>query len=262
MAARAPSRIAGRLREGLQRAREAAGLAVRVRRGDRAAARQRRARHRRVLRVAVRSLPGDQRGRVDGRHGHRLLRAAAARQPHAHVALPLSDLRGAAGPAGDRPLVGVPRPQAQAAARPDRGQPGRPLPRPGRHRDGSGAAQGARDRLGRRRGRALLPAHPGFRPGAAPERRAPARGLRGPERASLPLPRQAPHPARGIAARARLDAGHQGLGTAPSGQGAALHEREPELRVLPGTARRPARGRSARSACRSRRSAPSPSIRA
>ena len=132
----------------------------------------------------------------------------------------------------------------------------------GGHREGSRAAQGPRDRLGRRPGRALLPAHPGLRPGAARERRAPARGIRGPERASLPLARTAAHPARGTAAGAHLDAGNQGLGAPPSGEGAALHEREPELRLLPRAARATFPGPSARSACRSPRSARSRSIRA
>ena len=140
--------------------------------------------NRAVLRVELRPAHRHQRRRVDLRHGHRLLRAAAQGQPHAHGALPLPDLRRAAGPAGDRPVVGLPGSQAPAAAGPDRRQPRRPLPRARRHRPRSGAAEGPGDRVGRRSGRALLPAHPGLGPGAARERRAPAGRLRGPERAT------------------------------------------------------------------------------
>jgi membrane-bound lytic murein transglycosylase A len=61
----------------------------------------------------------------------------------------------------------VPGAEGQAPARQARGQSRRALPRARRHRSRSRAAEGKRAGLGRRRGRRLLPAHPGIRPGGS-----------------------------------------------------------------------------------------------
>jgi hypothetical protein len=107
-----------------------------------------RARHRRVLRAQLRSVPGAERGRFGFGNGDRLLRAAAARQPSAHRQVPLRHLRRARGPGDHRPRVGVPGAQASAAARAHRGQPRRAVRLARRHRPRRERGEGQRDRAG------------------------------------------------------------------------------------------------------------------
>ena len=84
-----------------------------------------------------------------------------------------------------------------------------------------------------RPGRGVLPADPGFGAHRADRRQRDARGLRRPERPSVPLHRPRADRPRRTHARAGVDAGHPGVGPAQSGQAARAAGREPELRVLP-----------------------------
>ena len=121
--------------------------------------------------------------------------------------------------------------------------------------------------VGRGSGRTVLSADPGLGPDRTRLGRAPAPGLRRPERPSLPLDGPLSRRARRDDARAGLDAGHQGLGRRQSAQAARGAGCQSELRLLPRTAgrgRQPgvARARSARSARRSPPATASRSIRA
>ena len=206
----------------------------------------------------------------DGRHDHRLLRAAARGQPHADRPLRGAAVRRARRSSHRRPDGALPGAQGQAGARPRRGKKGRALLAARRHRARKGTARRQDTRLRRGSGRCVLPADPGLRSRAARRRRHRARRLRGPERPPVPLGRARPDRPRRACARARLDAGDPRVGAAASGRTARAARRESELRVLPRGARTragDARGRDRRSDRHARRpargaAARSPSIRA
>ena len=123
----------------------------------------------------------------------------------------------AAGPARDRPRVGLSGPQEPAPARQARRQPRRALLRARRHRPRCRAAQGPRARRGwtmrstRSSCTSRDPARCNSRTASDCAWATPTRtGIRSARSEALLIRRGE------IPARARLDAGHQGLGAAPS----------------------------------------------
>ena len=142
----------------------------------------------------------------DGAHagpGHRLLRAAAARQPRAARAIPASALRAARRSARHRSRGGRARDEEPAAARAPRRAPRGALLLARRDRERRRAGRGQGDRVRRRRDRGLLPADPGLGPRAARHGRGVAHRLCRPERPPVSVDRPLPRRERRAASSAR-----------------------------------------------------------